>query len=507
MRRAIIIGGGPAGLTAAYELVTRASVRPLVLEASDMLGGLARTVNYKSNRIDVGGHRFFSKSDRVLEWWFRMLPPERVDGRPLDLRYQGMARAVDASRGADPEATDDVMLVRARRSRIYYLRRFFDYPLTLGWKTIRNLGPARMARIAASYARARLAPIRPERSLEDFLVNRFGRALYETFFRSYTEKVWGVPCREISAAWGAERIKGLSVAKAVLHALGRPFRRPGNGAETSLVESFLYPKYGPGQMWEKCAARVRERGGEIVLRTRVERVLAEPGRVTGVVATGATGGTRTLLGDFVFSTMPVRDLIRGMDGVPPQVREVSEGLLYRDFLTVGLLVGALRVKDPSHNGNRLIRDNWIYVQEPGVKVGRLQIYNNWSPYLVADRSRVWLGLEYFVREGDALWSMRDEDLVAFGADELRRIGILDGAPPLDGTVVRMPKAYPAYFGTYDRFGEVRRFLDGFENLFPVGRNGMHRYNNQDHSMLAAMTAVDNIVAGRADHANVWDAAP
>ncbi|MDX1948520.1 MAG: NAD(P)/FAD-dependent oxidoreductase [Pirellulaceae bacterium] len=510
-RRAILIGGGPAGLTAAYELATRSDVRPIVLEASDMLGGIARTVNYKGNRIDIGGHRFFSKSDRVMQWWADMLPLQAGEGGQFEISYQGKSRPVerDAATGLDPATSDEVMLVRPRKSRIYFLRKFFDYPISLSKNTILNLGLARMMRIGFSYLAARLFPVRNEKSLEDFLINRFGRELYLTFFKSYTEKVWGVPCQEISAAWGAQRIKGLSISKAILNALQKPFRRRSvgqKGVETSLIEQFLYPKLGPGQMWETCARKVESLGGEIRLNTRVERLQIEGDRVVAVETVNTqTGERETITGDFFFSTMPIKELVRGLDcPVPAPVREISEGLIYRDFITVGLLLSDLKIHDQTPQGKKLLSDNWIYIQEPEVQVGRLQIFNNWSPYLVADPGKVWVGLEYFCQDTDELWKLPDAEMSALGVRELSAIGIIEPGAVLDSTVLRMPKTYPAYFGSYDRFDELRGWLDRFENLFLVGRNGMHRYNNQDHSMLTAMTAVDNILAGRTDKANIWD---
>ncbi len=507
---AIVIGAGPAGLTAAHELLTRTHLRPIVLEAGPCVGGLSRTVVHNGNRMDIGGHRFFSKSDRVMQWWLERLPLDAAAPQSARIAYHGRARDVPPPMGARPAAGGtDVMLLRPRRSRIYYRRRFFDYPLSLGLDTLRKLGPWRTARILASYARAVLRPIRPERTLEDFFINRFGRELYATFFKSYTEKVWGVPCDRISAAWGAQRVKGLSIRKALLHVLmsasgrgGAPSARSG---ETSLIEQFLYPCLGPGQMWEKVAAQVQDLGGEIHLNQRVVRVHRQATRVTAVETVASPSGQRRrYTGEVFFSTMPIRDLFRSLDPPPPaDVLAVSDGLVYRDFITVGLLAERLRLTEEGAPGG-LIRDNWIYVQEPDVRLGRLQVFNNWSPHLVADCTKVWLGLEYFCNEGDELWRLSDADMIALAADELCRIGILEPGSVRDAVVVREPKTYPAYFGTYDRFDVIRAFADGLERLFLIGRNGMHRYNNQDHSMLTAMTAVDNLVAGRADKSNIWD---
>ena len=547
-RRAIIIGAGPAGLTAALELLRRTDVMPIILEASEEIGGISRTIRYKGNRMDIGGHRFFSKSDRVMQWWVDLMPPEAAE----EISYQGKKRLVAVParlpeepvlRGAGPidsHATekaeleqeeaeqkkpvdmlvtaaapdpDLVMLIRPRKSRIYYLRKFFDYPITLTSTTLKNLGLARTFRVGTSYLKSRVSQIAPEKSLEDFLINRFGRELYLTFFKSYTEKVWGTPCHEISAEWGAQRIKGLSLTTAVKHFAKKALRgkqeRVGDvaqkGTDTSLIERFLYPKFGPGQLWEHVADLIRAKGGEIHLGWKVNRIhCAEEGGVRSVAsieAVNARGERETFAGDYFLSTMPMRELIEAMDAaVPEDVREVSEGLQYRDFITVGLLVDRLKVQEPDGG---LLKDTWIYVQEPDVILGRLQIFNNWSPYLVADPSKVWIGLEYFCYDTDALWKMPDEELKAFAISEVVKIGIVQAEDVLDGHVVRVPKTYPAYFGTYDRFDELREFTDSFENLFLVGRNGMHKYNNQDHSMLTAMTVVDGIVAGHVDKAALW----
>ncbi|MGC8764191.1 MAG: NAD(P)/FAD-dependent oxidoreductase [Acidobacteriota bacterium] len=520
---AIVVGAGPAGLTAAWELLDRTDIRPVVLEATGELGGIARTVAYKGNRMDIGGHRFFSKSDRVMEWWLQRLPlqgaPARDDlllGRSVEtagtarVRRPGQREAEERP-APDPEREDRVMLLRRRLSRILYLRRFFPYPLSLGLETLRNLGPARLFRIGASYLRAAAFPIRPEKSLEDFFVNRFGRELYATFFRDYTEKVWGVPCAAIRPEWGAQRVKGLSVLRALKDAAARPFRREADirqkERETSLIERFLYPKLGPGQMWETVAGEVQAAGGEVRLHRRVVGVRWRPGRIEAVVVEDPRTGLREEVpGDLFFSTMAVKDLVAAMgEGVPREVREVASGLQYRAFVTVGVLLNRLRLANesgiPTVNG--IIPDNWIYVQEPDVKLGRLQVFNNWSPYLVADPETVWLGLEYFCDEGDDFWRLPDEAIGDLAVWELAAIGVAAPEEVRDRVVVRQAKTYPAYFGTYDRFHVVRAFLDSFQNLFPLGRNGMHKYNNQDHSMLTAMTAVDNLLAGSTSKENLW----
>ena len=548
-RTAVIIGAGPAGLTAALELLRRTDIVPIVLEASDEIGGISRTIKYKGNRMDIGGHRFFSKSDRVMHCWMDLMPPEAAAGEgAAEISYQGKKRVVEVPveveeepvlRGvgpivhgdqletdAEPEAhvhtetvvvdepvnPDLVMLIRPRKSRIYYLRKFFDYPITLTATTLTNLGMVRTVKVGTSYMKSRVSQITPEKSLEDFLINRFGRQLYLTFFKSYTEKVWGTPCDKISAEWGAQRIKGLSLTTAVKHFVKKAFSGKPKGAaagdvaqkgtDTSLIERFMYPKFGPGQLWERVAELVVAGGGEIHMSWRVDAIHCEGSRVISIDAVNAAGERRTFAGEYFFSTMPMRELITAMDApIPANVREVSEGLQYRDFITVGLLVDRLKVKEPDGG---LLKDTWIYVQEPDVILGRLQIFNNWSPHLVQDPTKVWIGLEYFCYDTDDLWKMQDEDLKKFAIAEVAKIGILNAEDVSDGHVVRVPKTYPAYFGTYDRFDELRGFTDGFENLFLVGRNGMHKYNNQDHSMLTAMTVVDGLAAGHVDKAALWN---
>jgi len=513
---AVIIGAGPAGLTAAYELLHKTDIKPVVFEISDDIGGISKTVNYKGNRIDIGGHRFFSKSDRVMEWWNNILPIEKSKASSnFVLKYQGAERqSVSSSQGVDPNKTDEVMLVRSRLSRIYYLGKFFNYPVTLEPSTIKNLGTWRMTKMGFSYIKARVKPLQ-EKSLEDFYVNRFGRELYNTFFRDYTEKVWGVPCSAIAPDWGAQRVKGLSVTKAITHALKQGISRSGNAnlaqkdTETSLIESFLYPKHGPGQMWETVAKIVTKLGGEVHKNSAITKLHTIAGKITGVTVTDSkTGRSHEVQGDYFFSTMPVKELVEAVDGVkvPKNVQEVASGLPYRDFITVGLLMKKLKIKNETDRKTKgdMVPDNWIYIQEPGVKVGRLQIFNNWSPYLVKNDQNIWIGMEYFVNEGDDMWSRTDKDMARFGIKELASIGIIDEKDVLDSTVIRVKKTYPAYFGTYSRFDEIRKFVDKFDNLFLIGRNGMHRYNNQDHSMLTAMTAVENIIEGRKDKDNIWD---
>jgi protoporphyrinogen oxidase len=512
-RIAVIAGAGPAGLTAALELLRRSDIMPIVFEADSQVGGIAKTINYRGNRMDLGGHRFFSKSDWVMRWWQEILPV--AEGQPrsetaLRLNYQGQSHDLRPD-GPAPGSSDAVMLVRQRLSRIFYRRRFFDYPLTLNASTVKNLGLVEALQIGLSYGQSQLNSRSPERTLEDFLINRFGNRLYRTFFKSYTEKVWGVPCQEISAEWGAQRIKGLSVAKAIAHALASPFRNSADAAqkqtETSLIERFLYPKFGPGQMWEEVARRVSERGGRIHLRHRIVGVEREGRNTTAVnVLDETTGSVQRIVFDYFISTMPVKDLIAFLQAADPQVQRIADHLPYRDFMTAGLLLRRMNTTtDPRdrRQTNGMPPDHWIYIQEPDVRIGRLQVFNNWSPALVADPSTIWLGLEYFCREGDDLWSMDNGRFIDFAAMELDKIGLINRADVIDSTLVRVPKAYPAYFGTYGEFEKIRAYLDQFPKLYPIGRNGMHRYNNQDHSMLAANSAVSSIIDCGRDKSKIW----
>lgn len=497
---AIIIGAGPAGLTAAYELLHRTDIKPIIYEMTNYVGGISRTVNYKGNRIDIGGHRFFSKSNRIMKWWQNILP--------LEGRVPKGASGIDS---ITPEKTDKIMLIRKRLSRILYRRKFFNYPILLNLSTISNLGFIKSLKIGLSYIKSRISPIRDEKSLEDFFINRFGRELYLTFFKDYTEKVWGVPCSEIKAEWGIQRVKGLSISKAVLHSIKKISHQKEDiyqkGTETSLIGQFMYPKYGPGQMWEEVAIKVKEKDGKIFLKQKVIGIKPSGNRIVEVEVIDLDSGViKKVKGDYFFSAMPVKDLIDAFGNeIPHEVQKIAHGLRYRDFITVGLLVKKLKVKNDTKikTYNDVIPDNWIYIQERDVKISRLQIFNNWSPYLVKDKNTIWLGLEYMCNAGDELWRKSDEELKRFAIDELKTINIIEGDDILDSTVIRMRNVYPAYFGTYERFDVIREFTDRFENLFLIGRSGMHRYNNQDHSMLSAIVAVENIINNVKGKDKIW----
>jgi len=500
----VIIGAGPAGLAAAMALVER-GVAPIVLEADAQVGGISKTVAYKGNYMDIGGHRFFSKNDDVMAWWLSVLPLQGKSSSD-DIALSRVVPLSDAADAPDPSSEQAVFLSRSRLSRIYFLQRFFDYPVSLSAATLKNLGLRHTMRIGWSYLVARLHPTSPERSLEDFMVNRFGRALYELFFRDYTEKVWGVPCNEIAPEWGAQRIKGVSVATVIKHAVTKPFRRDSSisqkGTETSLIGRFLYPKLGPGQLWQAVTTRIEQSSGTVRLNAEVVGInLSGDGVESLCVRDRHTGAVETLPCEAILSSMPVRDFVLRCQGVdiPDEVLRAARDLPYRDLVTCGLLVSKLAATNPDGSP---IRDNWIYVQERDVRLGRLQIFNNWSPYLVADSDTVWLGLEYFCQEGDAMWTMPDDEFAKMAAAELASIRIIDGTDVLDHVVLHVRKAYPAYFGTYTEFDVVRQWLDTLSNAYVMGRNGMHRYNNMDHSMLSAWAAVAALM-GEGTREDVW----
>lgn len=496
---ALIIGAGPAGLTAALELLRKTDVKPIILEKTCDIGGISKTVNFKGNRIDIGGHRFFSKSDVVMNYWKDLFT---VIESPLNIAKNKKWDLND----------DNVFLQRDRLSRIYYLRNFFDYPVALNANTIKNLGLIRIIKIGFSYIWSKIFPIRNEKSLEDFFINRFGKVLYKTFFKDYTEKVWGKSCTELSAEWGAQRIKGLSITKVLSHYLKSIFKSGKSDLsqkdkETSLIEKFLYPKYGPGHLWEHVADLVRDKGGEIILNSEFVGLESHNGKFCVSYKTGNEGILKSISDiDYVFSTTSVKNLVNAMPDVPEDVKIIANGLLHRNFITVGLLLDKLTISNKTkiETINDLIPDNWIYMQEPDVRMGRIQVFNNWSPFMVADENNVWIGLEYFCDPGDEMWTMADESFIKMAINELEKVDIIVKNNVLDSTIIHIEDTYPVYFGAYEQFGIVRDYTDKFENLFLIGRSGMHRYNNSDHSMLTAITAVQNIVDGRTDKSNIWN---
>lgn len=510
-KTALIIGAGPAGLTAAFEFLSQDSdIQPIILEATDRIGGISCTINFKGNRIDIGGHRFFSKSDTVMDWWAARMPLQGAPSRDDALLGKDKPWAKD---GPNPETIDRVMLIRERISRIFYLRKFFDYPISLKAQTVLNLGIFRTMVAGFGYIGAQLFKRPKEDSLEDFLINRFGKPLYRMFFEDYTEKVWGVHPRKISSEWGAQRIKGLSLSKAVFAALkkllpgGKDQDLRQKKTETSLIEQFFYPKLGPGQLWECVADDIRKMGGQILMRHKVSGIEVEGGKIIAVTAE-CDGVKQRFECDLCLSTMPIKDLVASLSGdaVSADVQRIARDLPYRDFMTVGVLAKKLRIRNETaiKTVGDIVPDTWIYIQERDVKLCRLQIFNNWSPYMVADPENAWIGLEYMCSDQDEIWKMSDTDFIEFAVQELIKIDILDREDILDTCRIHIEKAYPAYFGSYSEFDTVRAHLDAISNLYCLGRNGQHRYNNQDHSMLTAIEAVRNIREGITSRKALWE---
>lgn len=505
MKNIVIIGAGPAGLTAAYELLkSEKNVVVMILEESGVIGGISRTVSFQGNRMDIGGHRFFSKDRQVMDWWEKLMPVQGSDAYDDKVLHREK-RLCEG--GPDPEKEDKVMLLRQRVSRIYYKHKFFDYPVSMKWSTIKNMGFFCTVKAGFSYLASCVHKLE-ESSLENFYRNRFGKVLYSMFFEGYTEKLWGRHPKEISSEWGVQRVKGLSITAILKDMLGKLFGGKNRRVETSLIEEFWYPKYGPGQLWETVAEEVEKSGGRICFGSKVtgfER--AQDGSIAAVLYE-AGGRKERMEADIVMSSMPVKDLIAGMPDVPDNIKEIAEGLPYRDFVTIGLLVPSLNLKNETkiRTLNKLVPDCWIYVQDVGVKLGRIQIFNNWSPYMVDDpENTVFIGLEYFCKEGDNFWNMSEEECVSYAVGELISMGVLGSEKDvISYHRERVKKAYPAYFDTYNRIDEVKEWLDGCHNLYCIGRNGQHRYNNMDHSMATAFEAVKNILKGATDKTNVWN---
>ena len=507
MKKVIIIGAGPAGLTAGYELVKdgKEEYEVVILEETNEIGGISRTVRYNGNRMDIGGHRFFSKDSRVMDFWEELMPIQGVNS--FDDEKLGRVKPLKEG-GPNPEKEDTVMLVRNRVSRIYYLKKFFDYPISLKLQTFTNMGLIRTIKSGFSYLKTRFVK-KEENSLENFYINRFGKVLYSMFFEKYTEKLWGRHPKEISADWGAQRVKGLSITAVLKDALGKIFGgKKKKSVETSLIEEFWYPKYGPGQLWETLADKFVENGGKLLKGYSVKKINIENNQVKSVVC--IVNGTEVILeGDIFVSSMPVKDLVLGFNGqeVPNEMLEIAKGLPYVDFQTVGVLVNKIKLKNKTKMktlGN-IVPDCWIYVQEPEVKMLRLQIFNNWSPYLVKDaENTVWIGLEYTCQEGDQYWNMSDKEFSEFAINELASMNIIDKEDVIDSHREKVKKAYPAYFDTYEHMDQLVEYLNNFSNLYCVGRNGQHRYNNMDHSMATSFEAVKNIKSGETSKANIWN---
>ena len=504
MKKVVIIGAGPAGLTAAYEILKEKNkeFEVTILEETTEFGGISRTVKYNGNRMDIGGHRFFSKDKRVMDFWEELMP---IQGTPsFDDAKLGREKPLSPN-GPNPEKEDTVMLIRTRISRIYYLKKFFDYPISLKLQTFTNMGLIRTLQAGFSYLKSIFVK-KEENSLENFYINRFGKVLYSMFFEKYTEKLWGRHPSEISADWGAQRVKGVSIMAVIKDAFSKLFgSKNKKEVETSLIEQFWYPKYGPGQLWETLAKHVEEKGGIIKKGYSVKNINIKDHKIISVECE-VDGKLETIEGDIFVSSMPLKDLVTGFkgDSVPEEEIKIAKGLPYRDFITVGLLVNKLNLKNKTKlkTIGDIVPDCWIYVQEPDVKIGRIQIFNNWSPYLVKDvENTVWIGLEYFCNENDEYWNMSDQEFIAFATSELVKMNIINENDVLDSHRERVKKAY---FDTYSEIDKLITYLNKFDNLFCIGRNGQHRYNNMDHSMVTAMETAKNIIQGINSKDNIWN---
>jgi len=476
---AIILGAGPAGLAAAYELLKNSDIKPIIIEQDKQVGGLSKTINYNGYLIDIGPHRFFSKSERVNKFWLELLGDNNV---------------------SDNKIVDYLKIKRL--TRIFYLKKFFNYPISLSWQTLKNLGFFRTIKIGLSYLKSSCWPVKPEKNLADFYINRFGQELYQTFFEDYTEKVWGVPCKNIPPDWGAQRVKSLSIISVLQHALRHIFPYSKQTGETSLVEEFYYPRLGAGQMYEKAAQVISQKGGQIKLNYQFVSFSIIQGKIeSALVKNLVNQEIIEIKADYFLSSIPVKELLNNFGTeTPKNVKTVAENLIYRDYIIVGLLFKKMIVDKNIHS----LPDNWLYIQEKDLKMGRLDIFNNFSSSLLQNNELVWLGAEYFCNEGDDFWKKNDSDIKNFAVQELEKINFIGQDDLLDFTVIKVKKAYPAYFGAYEQFSLIQNYLDQFDNLFLIGRNGMHKYNNMDHSILTGLVAADNIVNGLKDKSNIWE---
>ena len=503
MKKVVIIGAGPAGITAGYELVKKSQdYEVVILEESNQVGGIAKTVEHNGNRMDLGGHRFISNSEEVKNWWEDILSKQ---GQPA-YDDRKLKRYVQTSPGGpDPEFEDEVMLVRKRISSIYFNEKFFEYPVKLNSTTIKNMGLGQTAKAGFSYLESSIFK-KKENNLEGFYVNHYGKQLYQLFFEGYTEKLWGRHPSQISADWGAQRMKGLTISSILKDTSNRKGKQDMGDANTSLSDDFLYPKLGPGQLWEIAAKRFEEKGGRIMFGCKAKGIETANNVIKGVNYI-KDGEEVTIEADIVISSMPVKDLIAGMKHVPFNVEDAAKGLPYRDLVVLGILVPSLKIQNTTKikTLNNLVPECWIYVQDTTVKLGRIQIYNNWSPYMVSNPDETaWIGLEYFCNEGDYYWNQSDIQWQTLAVTELIKMGIIDDPPKiLDFHKEMVKKAYPAYFDTYSRFDEIRTYLDNYPNLYCIGRNGQHRYNNMDHTMMTAFETVRTIMSGKTDKTKVW----
>ena len=504
-KKIIIIGAGPSGLSCAYYILQNTDIKPIIIEESQHIGGISATVDYKGNRIDFGGHRFFTKNADVMKLWQEIFPIQDAPSKDEILTGNADNKYKETHVYANPEKDEKIFLKRRRISRIYFQKKFFDYPISIKPQTFINMGLLNVLKVCLSYFLSCIFK-RKEKSLEDFYINRFGSKLYEMFFRDYTQKVWGVHPAQIAPDWGSQRVKGLSIISVIKHSLFK-FLIKKEKEETSLIEEFIYPKRGPGQFYEAMADKIIQMGGTIILNNKVIGIEFTENIISSVKTVDSENNEHNYECDALFSSMPVKDLILAFNKeVEQSIRETAINLPYRDFITVGLLVNKLAVKNRSKYKTYagIIPDCWIYIQEKNVKIGRLQIFNNWSPYMVKDfENTVWLGLEYFCSENDELWNTDEKNFINMASEELIKIGLINKADILDSVLIKVKKAYPAYFGTYKNFDIVKKYLNSIDNLYCIGRNGQHRYNNMDHSILSGIYAAKTFING-SDKEEIWN---
>ena len=502
MKRIVIIGAGPAGLSCAYKLLTdNKDLEVIILEKDSQVGGISKTIKYKGNRIDIGGHRFFTKNNEVKKFWLKILP---LQGHKS---YDDAILEIDKplkKGGPDPEKEDKVMLIRNRVSRIYYKKKFFDYPVNLNLKTLKNMGIITSMKCGFSYLRSLFVKLE-ENNLENFYINSFGKKLYSMFFKGYTTKVWGREPKEIDSSWGSQRAKGISIRKVISDYIHRLFKLKDKNKAKSLIEEFLYPKYGPGELYECVAEEIEQMGGKIILNSNVIKINNDSNKIKSISYMN-NNKKIDLNCDIIISSMPMKELIDDMNGIPKNIKMISKNLPYRDFITIGVLVDKLNIKTDKRTKtiHGSIKDNWLYIQDPSVTVGRIQIFNNWSPYLVKKpKDTLWIGLEYFCNEGDSFWNKTDKELKQYAKEELIRMNFIS-ENFLDCFVYRQKKAYPAYFDTYYEIDKLRKYLNNIENLYCIGRNGTHSYNNMDHSIYCGFVCADMIKKNEHNLDKLWN---
>lgn len=490
-KKIIIMGAGPAGLSAAYELVTRTDIKPIVLEMDKQVGGISKTIDYKGWKFDIGPHRFFSKDDKINSIWNDLLPLQKIENETNNFTFN----------------SDKITLQKNRFTRIYHQNKLFDYPIKLNFNNLNKLGLLRVLKILKDYLFIKIKPIKNEVTLEHFFINRFGKTLYFTFFKDYTEKVWGVKCSEIPKAWGAQRIKKLSITRIFSETIKNLFLPSRETSETSLINKFIYPKFGAGQMYEEMAKVIKEKGGSIITEEEIISVDIKDKIVKKITGKNkVTKETKMYEGDYFLSSLPIKDLINISNGVSKEIYEIASNLVYRDFILIALIYNKLKLKNKTkiRTKNNIIPDHWIYVQDNKVKMGRIDLFNNFSPWLLKDKNKVLIAAEYFCNENDSIWSKSDEELISMAKKEFSNLKIADDAEFVDAYIHKQKKAYPAYFGSYNRFAEIKSYLNSISNLYMIGRNGQHRYNNMDHSMLTGIKAVEDIISGEKNKASLWE---